>query len=116
MSNPEIQSLRLVAQRLRCRITEAERELDRLDRLIGQYAANNPDTECASVAQIRAFAIAFLADGPRHRRDIVEAMQSSGMRINGKDPSASVGSICSRFHRDFVSHGNGIWGGKNATS
>jgi hypothetical protein len=45
-----------------------------------------------------------------HRKNIFEELTDMGVHVNGKDPVATLGTVLSRYSKDFHPHGQGIWG------
>ena len=93
------------------RIEEAHRVLEATKTIEAFCDEAMPKPDPSPVGEIHQKALAVLSasPGPLHRKDIYELLLEAGTHIGGKDPIASLGSILSRFHQDFVSHGNGQW-------
>ena len=83
-----------------------------MNRLIAVQQDIDPPPETASVSEIRKGSIAILENKgqPTHRMDLLKELADSGIRVGGKVPVNTLGSILSRFDKDFKPHGQGIWG------
>ena len=94
------------------RLKTAQADLDAVDRLITVQKEIEPPTVTASVGEIRQAAISLLReiDGPVHRQTLLSQMNERGVHVSGRTPVNNLGSILSRFSKDFESHGQGVWG------
>ena len=93
------------------RLEKAQADYDAIVRTIAfhdERALPGP----ASVEEVRVAATLVLAQRgePTHRQAILNELEDMGIRVSGKDPVSNLGSILSRFAKDFKSHGNGVWG------
>ena len=97
----------------------AQEHLDRTQRvlealeLVEEFCEHvMPKPEPAPVEEVRQGArkILAIASRPMHRRDLHDELQAHGIHVGGKDPVASLGSVLSRFDKDFIPHGEGKWG------
>ena len=93
------------------RLEKARADYEAVERLIAVHKEMSlPDP--ATVEEIRLAAIDVLAQcaEPIHRQTLLDKLEDIGIRVNGKVPVNSLGSILSRFSDDFQPLGNGIWG------
>ena len=93
------------------RLEKAQADYDAVARLIDVLEEMSLP-EPATVEEIRLAAIEILTQcgEPVHRQTLLDKLEDIGLRVNGKAPVNSLGSILSRFSDDFKPHGNGVWG------
>ena len=91
-----------------------QQDIDAIDAMLAFHEGREVTTIAATPKSVREGAIKILADhdGPMHRKQIYVQLLDMGIVISGKDPIASLASVLSRNSKDFVSHGQGIWGPK----
>ena len=89
-----------------------QQDIEDIDAMLAFHEGRAPSTMAATPKSIREGAIEILAQStvPMHRKQIYVQLLDMGMVINGKDPTAGLGSVLSRCSKDFVPHGQGIWG------
>jgi hypothetical protein len=51
----------------------------------------------------------LLSEGPKHRKQILEILQSKGLMGHEKNPMQALATVLSGFSEDFVNDGSGIW-------
>ena len=97
---------------IKTRLKEAQADLDAVNRLIAVQKEIDPPPATASVEETRKESIAILEKQgqPMHRTDLLKALEDSDIRVGGKVPVNNLGSILSRFEKDFKPHGQGVWG------
>ena len=98
------------------RLHEAQADIDAIDRVLAFCEKTQPPLVPASNEEIRLASIEILTrhGEPIHRQTIYDALLGMGIHVNGKEPVATLGTVLSRCSTDFVSHGQGIWGLKEA--
>ena len=98
------------------RLKGAEADLDAVERLIAVQKEVAHPMVAASVEEIRQAAIVILKDHgePMHRQMLLERMIEQDVHVGGKVPVNNLGSILSRFSKDFLPYGHGVWGLKNS--
>ena len=86
-------------------------KLDAVELLIADQDENDPGTPVATVEEVRHACIEILGDygAPVHRQNLLEILEDKGVHVGGKVPVNNLGSILSRFSKDFDSHGQGMW-------
>ena len=106
------QALEDMRQEIQSRIDQAEEDLEAIDRLLAVQGELEPEIEFSSVDEIRRAAIRVLigrGEDGLHRQAILERLEETGVNIRGKKPVHTLGSILSRFSKDFEPCGKGIW-------
>ena len=89
-------------------LKEAQANLEAVKRAAAFYASVLPVT---TVSDIHLATLDILkANGPMHRKQIYDYLKAIGVRLNGKDPVATLGATLSRFSNDFQPCGDGKWG------
>ena len=90
-------------------------KLDAVELLITSQDENEPDPPVATVEEIRKASMEILATAgqPIHRNTLLEALDDRGVQVGGKIPVNKLGSVLSRFSKDFESHGQGMWSWNN---
>ena len=97
------------------RLEDAQTDLDAVDRLIAVQKVIAPPVVLASVEEIREAVVVLLMENgePVHRKTMLEQLEEYGIHVGGKVPVNSLSSTLSRFSKDFVPHGQGVWGLKS---
>lgn len=89
--------------------------LDAVDLLLAHEEEGIPDAPVSTVETIRMGCVEILAESGMevHRNILLEMLEERGIHVGGKVPVNSLGSILSRFSKDFISHGQGMWSWNN---
>ena len=100
------------------RLQSAQADLDAVDRLLTLQQDIDPVQASATVEEIRCVAFQLLTqhESPVHRQTLLEEIENMGIHVSGKVPVNNLGSILSRFSKDFEPHGHGIWGLKSQSN
>lgn len=86
-------------------------KLDAVELLIASQDGSEPGALVATVEEARQACIEILGEVgmPIHRKTLLEMLEDRGVYLGGKVPVNNLGSILSRFSKDFESHGQGMW-------
>ena len=89
-------------------LKEAQANLEAVRRAAAFHKSLVPT---ATASDIRHATLDILkANGPMYRKQIYDYLKAIGVRLNGKDPVATLGATLSRFSDDFQPYGDGKWG------
>lgn len=86
-------------------------KLDAVELLIAFQDEIDTVAPVATVEEVRQACIEILGEYgmPVHRQALLEILQDRGVYVGGKVPVNNLGSILSRFSKDFESPGQGKW-------
>ena len=95
-----------------------QQDIDAIDAMLAFHEGRAISIRPTTPKSIREGSIKILDQSkvPMHRKQIYAQLLEMGIAISGKDPFASLGSVLSRNSKDFVPHGNGVWGLKARSS
>ena len=106
------QALEKMREEIQKRRDQANEDLRAIERLLIVQEETEPELEYSSVGEIRKAVIRELigrGEEGLHRQVIMDRLAEKGINIRGKKPIYILGSILSRFSKDFESCSKGVW-------